>query len=121
MYEASVLYLVGLSNVGGVAVARKTGDVYLAGSDYHGVAVVRGAAAGRSVNSKQLAVDHVEYLSDFEHPYSVAVNPATGDVIVGDDHMQTVYTSNLSRAHVTGDSVGAATWKISVQLQRARK
>lgn len=78
----------GLSNVGGVAVARRTGDVYVAGSDCHGVAMVRGAAAsgaGRAVT----AVD-VEYLSDFEHPYSVAVNCTTGDVIVGDDLTQTV-------------------------------
>jgi len=78
----------GLSNVGGVAVARSTGDVYVAGSDCHGVALVRGAAASGSGRGNT-KVD-VEYLSDFQHPYSVAVNPATGDVIVGDDHTQTV-------------------------------
>jgi len=81
----------GLSNVGGVAVARSTGDVYVAGSDSHGVALVRGAAApgtGRADTGV-----NVEYLSDFEHPYSVAVNPDTGDVIVGDDHAQTVCPS----------------------------
>jgi len=77
----------GLCNVGGVAVSRSTGDVYVAGSDSHGVALVRAAAAAGRVSSK---LDHVEYLSDFQHPYSVAVNSATGDVIVGDDRMQTV-------------------------------
>jgi len=79
----------GLWNVGGVAVARSTGDVYVAGSDSHGVALVRGAAVP---GSYRLSTKFdVEYLSDFEHPYSVAVNPATGDVIVGDDRTQTVY------------------------------
>jgi len=73
----------GLSNVGGVAVSRSTGDVYLAGSDRHGVALVRGAAVSG-------AVANVEHLSDFHHPYSVAVNSSTGNVIVGDDHAQTV-------------------------------
>jgi len=79
----------GLTNVGGVAVDRSRGDVYVAGSDCHGVAVVRGAAASGTGRSN-MVVD-VEYLSDFRHPYSVAVNSMTGDVIVGDDHTQTVY------------------------------
>ena len=79
----------GLSNVGGVAVARATGDVYVAGSDRHGVALVRGAAAAGGAARADTVVD-VQYLSDFEHPYSVAVSPTTGDVIVGDDHAQTV-------------------------------
>ena len=77
----------GLSNVGGVAIARSTGDVYVAGSDSHGVALVRGAAAG---TGRTDAVVDVQYLSDFQHPYSVAVNPTTSDVIVGDDHAQKV-------------------------------
>jgi len=79
----------GLSNVGGVAVSRSTGDVYVAGSDCHGVALVRGAAAS-GAGRTDTAVD-VEYLCDFEHPYSVAVNCMTGDVIVGDDLTQTVH------------------------------
>jgi len=78
----------GLSNVGGVAVARATGDVYVAGSDCHGVVLVRGAAAS-GAGRADAAVD-VKYLCDFEHPYSVAVNSTTGDVVVGDDHTQTV-------------------------------
>ena len=80
----------GLSNVGGLAVSRSNGDLYVAGSDCHGVALVRRAAAA-SGSARADAVVDVEYLSDFEHPYSVAVNPTTGDVIVGDDHTQTVY------------------------------
>jgi len=76
----------GLSNVAGVAVARPGGDVYVAGSGSHGVALVRGAAATARADT----VVDVQYLSDFVHPYSVAVSPATGDVIVGDDHAQTV-------------------------------
>jgi len=78
----------GLSNVGGVAVTRSSGDVYVAGSDCHGVALVRGAAT--SGTSRIDTVVDVEYLCNFKHPYSVAVNSTTGDVIVGDDSTQTV-------------------------------
>lgn len=84
----------GLTNIGGVAVDRSNGDVYVAGSDCHGVAVIRGAAAS-GTSRANTAVD-VDYLSDFRHPYSVAVNCPAGDVIVGDDHTQTVYNTAFS-------------------------
>lgn len=108
----------GLSNVGGIAVDADTGDVFVAGTDSRRVVACRRAAGangvsggGRLTGGTLTSVKHIRKrqpeqtdttsttssdLRDgplpvlFQHPYSVAVNPANGDVIVGDDYAQEV-------------------------------
>ena len=73
-----------LPNIAGVAVNDKR-EIFIAGTDKQRI----------SVHSEE---DELLYTipkgkdtkSPFEHPYSVAINPLTGDVIVGDDYKQLV-------------------------------
>jgi len=113
-YIRSVGHL-GLSNVGGVAVDGGTGDVFVAGTDGRRVVACRRTVSvsglnggGRSGTSSSTTAKYnrknqherlTETMADlrdgplpqpFQHPYSVAVNPANGDIIVGDDYAQEV-------------------------------
>ncbi len=92
-----------LTNIAGVAANDKK-EVFLAGTDKACVAVMNedGKSAGQIPPSDSTAK------SPFEHPYSLAVNPLTGALIVGDDSRQLVLCVNregkiLWRFCPTGD------------------
>ena len=75
----------GLPNIAGVATNEKR-QIFIAGTDKQRISV-------HSEDDELLYTipgDNEGKKAHFEHPYSVAVNPLTGDIIVGDDYKQLV-------------------------------
>ena len=88
-----------LANIAGVATSDKR-QIYIAGTDKRCITV-------HSEDDGLLCTipdkdSSTASKSTFEHPYSIAVNPLTGDVIIGDDYKQLVVA-------VSGD--GRVLWR----------
>lgn len=75
----------GLVNIAGVA-SNDNREVFIAGTDSQHVGIhnEEGLSVGCIPNRESTA------RSPFEHPYSIAINPLSGAVIVGDDYRQRV-------------------------------
>jgi DNA-binding beta-propeller fold protein YncE len=86
-----------LTNIAGVAVTDSK-DIVIAGTDKQRVSVL--ADDGRlsyTIPSMTDGAARNKNRTPFEHPYSLAVNPLTGDIIIGDDYKQLVTAVSPSR------------------------
>ena len=80
-----------LNNIAGVAVTDSR-DIVIAGTDKQRVSVLNedGKLSYTIPSRTPEYAARGKSRTPFEHPYSLAVNPLTGDIIVGDDYKQIV-------------------------------
>ncbi|KAK2147000.1 hypothetical protein LSH36_574g01062 [Paralvinella palmiformis] len=86
-----------LTNIAGVAVTESR-DIVIAGTDKQRLSVI--SEEGTPLYTiPQAATDSARTKNrpPFEHPYSVAVNPLTCDIIIGDDYKQIVTAVSSGR------------------------
>lgn len=82
-----------LANIAGVACDRATGEIFVAGTDRKRIFVHRGGWSGSGGHTTRTVPKDGGPQSGqvaFKHPFSVAYNPVSGEIIVGDDYDQSV-------------------------------
>lgn len=87
-----------LANIAGVACNRSTGEIFVAGTDRKKLFLHADGQTRTIPSDAKSTSDGVV----FKHPFSVAYNPVSGHIIVGDDYDQSVMA-------VTGE--GRLAWR----------